>query len=101
MKRSLLGVAGVALCLGASPLVAQYPAGHQGSSNMKVLSHLPVGADYRLGDLDIEQELSRPYAYLAMRKDVSGFAVISLKDPAKAFILYQWKIENPELHMGG
>ena len=82
-------------------VLAQYPPGQQGSPNMHVLSHVTVGSDYRLGDLDLEQEMSRPYAYLAMRKDYAGFAVINLKDPAKAYTMYHWKIENPELHMGG
>ena len=100
MNRSItLALALLVLAVGQSS--AQYPAGKQGSPNMTVLSHLPVGSNYRLGDLDIEQEMSRPYAYLAMRKDYSGFAVINLKDPAKAYVMYHWKIEDPELHMGG
>ena len=101
MTRSILTVSAVVLALVVGQSSAQYPPGKQGSSNMKVLSHVGVGSDYRLGDLDLEQEMSRPYAYLAMRKDVAGFGVINLKDPAKAYMMYQWNIEEPELHMGG
>ena len=97
-------IAGAALALMASVTVSasgQYPPGHQNSPNMHVLSRVMDGSNYRIGDVEIEQELSRPYAYLATRKDYSGFDVVSLKDPAKAFILYRWRVENPELHMGG
>ncbi len=94
-------IAGFLLALVSVPAAAQFPPGQQGSPNMHVLSHLPVGSDYRLGDLDVEQELARPYAYLAMRKDYAGFAVIDLEDLTKAFVRYHWKIEFPELHLGG
>ena len=91
----------IATVLVAAPALAQYPPGQQGSANMHVLSHVLEGSNFRTGDVDIEQELSRPYAYVSTRKDVAGFDIISLKDPKKAFILYQWRIENPELHLGG
>src|SRR5687768_16548488 len=68
---------------------------------MHVLSHVPQGSNWRTGDVDIEQELSRPYAYVSTRKDYAGFDIISLKDPRKAFILCQWRIENVDLHLGG
>jgi hypothetical protein len=100
IRTSLIALIGLA-ALDAAPLPAQYPPGHQGSSNMHVLSHVPSGANYRIGDIEIEQELSRPYVYLATRKDYAGFDVISVKDPARAFTLYSWRIENPELHLGG
>src|SRR5262245_4419167 len=84
-----------------SALRAQHLPGRQGSSNMHIMSHVLEGSNYRTGDVDIEQELSRPYAYVSTRKDVAGVDIISLKDPKKAFILYSWRIENPELHLGG
>src|SRR5688572_7789246 len=41
--------------------------GQQGSPNMTVLSHIPGGGFTRLTNLDIEQEVSRPYVYLGRR----------------------------------
>ncbi|MBI4501251.1 MAG: hypothetical protein HY700_08835 [Gemmatimonadetes bacterium] len=100
MKHALFAVL-TALVAAAGIADAQHPPGKQGSSNMHVLAHLNDGSNYRIGDVEVEQELSRPYAYIATRKDYAGFDIISLKDPSRAFILYRWRIENPELHMGG
>src|SRR5713226_1594079 len=100
MHRSLTTAA---LLLGV-PLVAltgQEPVGKQGSSNMHVVAHIPLGSHVRTGDVEIEQELSRPYAYINTRKDISGFDIISLQDPARAHVIYGWRIANPELHLGG
>jgi hypothetical protein len=104
MAQRMLGVAGLALTVGVSAALGQqYPPGpgQEGSRNMHVLSHVPEGSKYRTGDVEIEQELARPYAYVATRKEYTGFDVVSLKDPAKAFVLYSWRIQNEELHLGG
>ncbi len=78
-----------------------YPKpGARGSSNMKVLSHVPLGGFLHVSDIELEQELSRPYAYVDRRFQPSGFDIINLKDPSKAFVMYSWRIENPELHLG-
>ena len=116
LKASLI-VAATAF-LGAISLSAQqnpnnpgpYPshAGHttspapgaRGSSNMKVLSHVPVGGFLHVSDIELEQELSRPYVYLDRRFQPSGFDIINIKDPSKAYVMYSWRIENPELHVG-
>ena len=71
-----------------------------GSRNMKVMSHVPLGARGSTGDIDIEQELSRPYVYLARRLKPSGFDVVSIKNPEKASVIYSWRIENADLHQG-
>ena len=85
---------------------------HQGgSSNIHVMSHLPLGAWSQVMDIEVEQELSRPYVYVA-RSDFlplinqktadgsnsKGVDIISIKDPAKPKLLYSWRIENQELH---
>jgi hypothetical protein len=70
-------------------------AGRQAPANVHVLAHIPG----RLTDLEIEQELARPYAYVSTGR-LGGFNVINLKDPAHASVLYSWHIENPELHQG-
>ena len=76
--------------------------GEEGSSNITILSHLPlVGKAYSHADVELEQDLSRPYAYVAHRMSDAGFWIISVKDPAEAKVLYRWVIENPDLHQGG
>ena len=104
MARTMLGVAGLVLTINVSAALGQqYPPGpgQEGSRNVHVLSHVPEGSKYRTGDVEIEQELSRPYAYVATRKEYTGFDVVSLKDPTKASVLYRWRIQNEELHLGG
>src|SRR5262245_26471343 len=90
------------LVAGVPPAAAQradivYPPGQQGSTNMHTMFHLPlVGAT----DIRLEQDLSQPYLYQSHGRP-AGFHIISLKDPARASIIYSWQIENPELHQGG
>ncbi|MSR07057.1 MAG: hypothetical protein EXR93_08340 [Gemmatimonadetes bacterium] len=102
-SRSL--VAAIALAgAAAGPALAQrggeHPApGMAGSRNMKVLAHIPLGGPFYANDIKVEQELSRPYAYVSGRSHF-GYYIIDLKDPGKARLLYSWRIENPELHRG-
>ena len=93
----------------ASALQAQHapgemlPPGKQGSSNVRVMSHVPLGRVFTVGDIEIEQELSRPYAYVPRLDGTThsaGYNIISLKDPQKAKSIWYWQIENPELHQG-
>jgi hypothetical protein len=70
-------------------------AGNQASANIHVLSHLPLARP--IADIEIEQELSRPYAYLSGEQ---GFVIVNMKDLARMKVLYEWHIENQELHQG-
>ena len=74
--------------------------GQQGSSNIEVLSHIPTGGFIRLTNLDLEQEVSRPFVYLGVRFKPSGVDIGSVKDPRRARIIWSWRIENPDLHEG-
>src|SRR5579872_4624165 len=47
-----------------------------GSANMHLVAHVPLGGFFRVADGDIEQELARPYAYIAQTRDQIGFAII-------------------------
>jgi hypothetical protein len=79
------------------------PPGMQGSRNVRVMSHIPLGRVFTVGGIEIEQELSRPYAYVPRlhgTTNSAGFNIISLKDPTKAQMIYYWQIEQPELHQG-
>jgi len=77
------------------------PPGQRGSANIKVMSHIPLGAAGTISDIEIEQEMSRPYAYVARRNGPIGFDVIDLSDPDNAKVIRRWRIENEELHTGG
>lgn len=104
----------------AGELQAQYyntsgtPA-KPGSRNMELLSHIPLGGaaprspgftegiqglGRRTADVEIEQELSRPYVYVSSRFSPSGFYIISVEDPDHARIIGSWMIDDPELHLG-
>jgi hypothetical protein len=83
----------------AGPLRAQEDAAARGTPNIEVMSHSPLGAPMTVSDLEIEQELSRPYAYVARLLD-AGFDVVDLSDPASPRVIYEWRIENADLHRG-
>ena len=90
--------------LSAHSLLAQFPPGQQHSSNVHALSHIPLGRIFTVGNIDVEQELSRPYVYVGRTEGnvpESGFTIVSVKDPARARVLYDWRIENPQLHKTG
>src|SRR6185295_3716044 len=79
------------------------------SSNIKLLGHLmphDASAPYNVSDIELEQEVSRPYVYLDRANEEGvvnptiGFDIISLKDPSRPQRIYSWRIENPELHRG-
>ncbi|MSR06959.1 MAG: hypothetical protein EXR93_07840 [Gemmatimonadetes bacterium] len=94
MRRATFMLAAGMTLIGTSVAQAQGSvAGQQRSSNVHIEGHL-VG---RFTDIDIEQELSRPYIYMTAHQ---GFDIISIKDTKKPFILYSWSIENKELHDG-
>src|SRR5881396_2215290 len=71
-----------------------------GSRNIKVLGHLPLDSAYKTADITIEQELSRPYIYIAHRLIPSGIEIISIKDPSKPVLLWSSYVKNAELHKG-
>jgi hypothetical protein len=72
-----------------------------GSPNVHLLRHLPLGGYFAVMDLEIEQEMSRPYAYVCMSThDGAGFTIIDLRDLNNIHELYRWRIENNELHGG-
>src|SRR2546430_12149270 len=81
----------------SSSPIPKFGPGGQGSSNIHVVSHIPLGAALTVGDIEIEQELSRPYVYVPRMSgephDI-GFSIISIKDPARARVIYDWRLEN-------
>jgi len=76
--------------------------GSQASPNVHVVSHIPLGRIFTVANIDMEQEMSRPYVYASRYTKTAdyGFDIISVKDPAKAHVIYQWRIQDAELHQG-
>ena len=88
---------------GAAQNVPRTPL-KRASDNMEVLGHLPLGPRLSVADMDVEQEMHRPFAYVA--RMVYGFEgprgtdIISIEDPERPKLLYEWRIENQDLHQG-
>ncbi|MGH7542103.1 MAG: LVIVD repeat-containing protein [Gemmatimonadota bacterium] len=102
-KALLPAVAAAALLLvPRSELKAQVEVVKRGSDNIEVLGHQPLGPRLSVADLDIEQELSRPYAYVSrmVYGDVGpkGLDIVSVADPENPEVIYRWRIENQDLH---
>src|SRR5262249_50488684 len=81
-------------------VTAQQAPGAQSSRNVHVLSHLPLGGSVKVSNLEIEQELSRPYVYVSKRYDLAGVDFISIKDPTNPRLLLPCRIQDIELHRG-
>src|SRR5262245_29988918 len=88
------------MLVASAPAAGQLPPNPPGSSNVHVVAHVPLGGSYTTADIEIEQELSRPYAYVQRDFGLAGFDIISLKDPKRAQVIYSWNIEQPEIHTG-
>jgi hypothetical protein len=83
---------------------AQHPRpGQTGTPNLHVVAHVPLAGYLQVADIDIEQELSRPYVYVSRGLSrPAGFDIISVKNIGKdkAQILYAWNVPNADLHVG-
>ncbi len=75
-----------------------------GSENIEVLGHVPLGPMMGVSDLDLEQEMHRPYAYVTRKArgglEDRGLDIINLADPSNPKVILQWRIENQALHTG-
>lgn len=82
----------------------EWTADNPGSPNIKVISHLPLGPRLNVSDIDVEQELDRPYAYVGRMvygtEGDRGMDIIDISDPANPKRIYKWRIENQDLHLG-
>src|SRR4051812_5353994 len=63
--------------------------GEEGTRNIHVVSHVPLGGFLHVADIAVEQELSRPYVYVSKRFIPSGVDIISIKDPARARVIWE------------
>jgi hypothetical protein len=87
---------------------AQWTAEKPGSDNIDVLGHIPLGSRLSVSDIELEQELNRPYAYvgrMALGQMVyseggpKGMDIINIADPAHPEVLYRWRIDEEDLHL--
>ena len=105
MKRLFVSLCfALLLVLFTMPASAQWTPEKPGSDNIEVLGHIPLGPTLSVADMDIEQELHRPYAYVSRMKygeaGERGTDIIDLSDPSNPRIIYRWRIEDQELHSG-
>ncbi len=102
-KLSVLVVAFAALFI-VMPVDAQWTAEKPGSDNLTVLSHIELGPRLSVSDMDIEQDESRPYAYVGRMQygpeGPRGMDIIDFSDENNAKRIYEWRIENQDLHLG-
>lgn len=105
MKKIALLVLAVGLTI---PAAAQddtpWTTMEPGSDNITVEGHIPLGAILNTMDLEVEQEMSRPYAYVS-RGTVGegterGTDIIDISDPGNPKVLKRWRIKDPDLHTG-
>ncbi len=91
----------------ATTLMAQDPGTvvpatekHGGSDKVHVQSHVQAYAGpWKAADVELEQDPGRPYVY------VSGFVnfgtqIYDIRDVSNPKKIFEWTIENPELHRG-
>ena len=80
------------LVLFTMPASAQWTPEKPGSDNIEVLGHIPLGPTLSVADMDIEQELHRPYAYVARMRNAGagpqGTDIIDLSDPSNPRVIY-------------
>ena len=95
-------LAALSLLVAAPALLAQHGE-EAGTDNIEVIGrlHIDDGLEISYTDIEIEQEPGRPYAYLArVLGPTKGMDIVSVEDPSNPELLYQWRIEDPELHIG-
>src|SRR5689334_7647914 len=88
------------LFFSASALLGQYPAGQNFSPNVKLVSHVPLAGAVKVSDLEVGQELKRPYGYRSRGPAPIGKDIVRMKDPTRSRRIYSWAIEQPDLDNG-
>ena len=82
----------------------QWTAEKPGSDNIEVIGHIPLGPRLSVADMELEQELDRPYAYVARMvygdAGPRGTDIVDLSDPSNLKVIYRWRIEDQDLHVG-
>lgn len=97
---ALFGVTTLARAQDPGTSVRAFDQKRGGSPTVHLVAHVVnhPGA-WKAADIELEQDPGRPYVY------VSGFVnfgtqIYDIRDPAHPKLVYEWTIENPELHRG-
>ena len=78
-----------------------YAVGQRGTPNIEVVSHISLpGQRFSHADIEVEQEMDRPFVYIAQRLNGSGFYAISIEDEEHPRVLYRYIVDDPDLHLG-
>ncbi len=92
----LMIFAGVSFSFAQTPL-------KRGSDNLSVEGHIPLGIRMSVTDMEIEQEMSRPFAYVGrasiLKEGPKGMDIIEFSDPANPKVVLRWRLEDQDLHM--
>ena len=105
MRPSRCAVLALSLSFALSvPASAQWTPEKPGSDNIEILGHTPLGPRLSVADMELEQELSRPYAYVSRNAyggvgTEFGTDIVDLSDPSSPKVIYRWRIENQDLHL--
>ena len=103
-----VSVAALLLAGIAAPLAAQDPGmavrpfdqKHGGSPSVQMVAHVVTHpGNWKLSDVEMEQDPGRPYVYASGFVN-NDFQIYDVKDPAHPKKVFDWTIENPELHRG-
>ena len=99
-----LTIVGLAALAPAAAVAQAWTPLQRGSDNIEIVGHLPLGARLTATDVDLEQELDRPYAYVSRANVVGGgergVDIVDLSEPSEPKVIYSWRIENGEMHQG-
>jgi len=101
---SVFVIALIVLSLGGGQAHGQqWTPDKPGSDNIQVVSHLPLGPRLNVSDIELEQEMARPYAYVGRMvygtHGDKGTDIIDLSDPSSPKVLVRWRIEDQDLHL--
>ena len=82
----------------------QWTPEKRGSDNIRVVSHIPLGPKLSVSDIEISQELDRPYAFVGRmvygHEGEKGIDIVDLSDESRPEVVQRWRIENQDLHLG-
>ncbi len=83
--------------------LAQMSELQRGSDNLKVHGHIPLGARMTVTDIELEQEMDRPYAYVGrasiLEDGPKGMDIIDLSDPRNPKRILKWRLADQDLHL--
>jgi len=102
--RVACGTLSILLIVGASQpgrahTTQQWTPDKPGSDNIEVVAHLPLGPRLSVADIEIEQELHRPFVYIARMvygsEGEKGTDIINIEDPTNPYRVGRYQHDSP------